>query len=74
MRLLLVAAAALILAAQGSAQRNLSCVSKKLPCANLGKDCERPGTAFVFKIRGVGGKMLGEGCVVQRSSSFPNEC
>ena len=42
-------------------QPNASCISKKLPCANLGLGCTRPRSVFMFKIRGTGGKLLGEG-------------
>jgi hypothetical protein len=37
------------------------CVAKVLPCARLGKDCRRPRSVFVMKIRGSGGKSFGEG-------------
>ena len=55
---------AFLVLAESKVDQNLTCVSTKLPCASLGQGCERPETAFVLKVRGVGGKMLGEGCVL----------
>eukprot|EP00616_Rhizochromulina_sp_CCMP1243_P018746 CAMPEP_0118966308 /NCGR_PEP_ID=MMETSP1173-20130426/3789_1 /TAXON_ID=1034831 /ORGANISM="Rhizochromulina marina cf, Strain CCMP1243" /LENGTH=323 /DNA_ID=CAMNT_0006915065 /DNA_START=35 /DNA_END=1002 /DNA_ORIENTATION=+ len=41
--------------------RNQTCIAKKFPCADLGKDCVRPSSLFFLKLRGCGGKTIGEG-------------
>ena len=54
----------------------VDCISKKLPCAPLGERCERPPMIFVIKMRGCGGKMMGEGVlnhVFNRSSFLVHE-
>ena len=54
----------------------VDCISKKLPCAPLGESCKRPPMIFVIKMRGCGGKMMGEGVlnhVFKRSSFLVHE-
>ena len=52
------------------------CVAKKFPCAQLGHNCSRPKGIFVFKMRGSGLKMFGEGVlnhIFERENLFVAE-
>jgi hypothetical protein len=58
---LLILLASTLLAFGSCTNSTLKCQAKVLPCANKGQGCSRPRSLFFLKIRGNGGKMLGEG-------------